>query len=189
MSPNPPDVEHLFALWDAAHPAGCIRLFFAEYEGKPLTGYLDIAFGKTLTQWKKGWTSTESQRNPNDMITCEALKWASEYGYLFYDFSAFDRQMAIAMLNGEPLTAEYERSRYAFFGRFGGSPRLLPEAKIYLPNPLLRLAYRVFFHKKIRQAETECEMTRALVSKSGLNLAERNIPAGNGMHTVRDGSS
>jgi hypothetical protein len=186
VDPNPPDVRHLFALWDAAHPAGCIRLFFAEYEGKPLTGYLDIAFGKTLTQWKKGWTSTESQRNPNDLITYEALKWGSEGGYQFYDFSAFDRQMGIAMLNGEPLTAEQERSRYMFFTRFGGSPRLLPKARVYFPNSIIRFAYGVFFHKKIRQAEQEYKMTRALVGNSGLNLADGTIPAGNGMYSMRE---
>jgi peptidoglycan pentaglycine glycine transferase (the first glycine) len=176
VAPNPPDVHHLFALWDAAYPAGCIRLFFAEYEGKPLTGYLDIAFGKTLTQWKKGWTSTESQRNPNDLITYEALTWANRNGYQFYDFSAFDREMGIAMLNGEPLTAEQERSRYVFFTRFGGSPRLLSEARVYFPNPLIRSAYRVFFSKKIRQAEKDCELTRALVGNSGLNLADGRTP-------------
>jgi CelD/BcsL family acetyltransferase involved in cellulose biosynthesis len=187
VAPNPPDVNHLFALWDAAHPAGCIRLFFAEYDGKPLTGYLDIAFGKTLTQWKKGWTSTESQRNPNDLITYEALQCASERGFLFYDFSAFDRQMGIAMLNGESLTAEQERSRYMFFTRFGGSPRLLPEARVYFPNPLIRSAYRVFFYKKIRQAEKDYKLTRTLAGNSGVNLADGVPPvAGNGVYSTCD---
>ena len=162
VDPNPPDVQHLFALWDAAYPAGCIRLYFADYEGKPLTGYIDIGFGKTLTQWKKGWTSTEGQRNPNDLGTYEALKWASGNGYRSYDFSAFDKKIAMALLNGEPLSAEQERTRHTFFIRFGGAPRLLPESRVYFPNPLLRLAYRVYFRNKIRQAEEEGKSTSGL---------------------------
>jgi peptidoglycan pentaglycine glycine transferase (the first glycine) len=172
VDPNPPDVRHLLALWDAAHPAGCIRLFFAEYEGKPLTGQIYIAFGKTVALWKKGWTCTESQRRPNDLSMYEALKWASRGGYQFCDFSAFGKQMAIAMLSGEPLSPEQERSRHMFHVRFGGSPRLLPEARVYFPNPLIRSAYRVLFYKKIRQAEEECKLGRGLVNNwDGLKLA------------------
>jgi len=164
VDPNPPDVQHLFALWDAAHPAGCIRLFFAEYEGKPLTGYIYIGFGKTLTAWKKGWTSTESDRNPNDLSMYDALKWACQSGYHHCDYCACDRKMALAILSGEPLSAEQARSRYMLFMRFGGGPRLLPEARVYFPNPLLRLAYRVYFHNRIRQAEEEGKLGRGLVN-------------------------
>ncbi len=172
VDPNPPDVRPLLALWDAAHPAGCIRLFFSEYEGKPLTGQICIAFGKTVTLWKKGWTCTESQRNPNDLSIYEVLKWASRDGYQSCDFSAFDKQMAIAMLSGEPLSLEQQRSRHMFHVRFGGDPRLLPEARVYFPNPLIRSAYGVFFYKKIRQAEEESKLGRGLVNNwDGLRLA------------------
>jgi hypothetical protein len=94
--------------------------------------------------------------------------------------------MGIAMLNGEPLTAEQERSRYMFFARFGGSPRLQPEARVYFPNPLIRFAYRVFFYKKIQQAEKDCLATRALAGKWGLNPAGGKNPAGEGMVSLRE---
>lgn len=172
VEPSPRAMSSLLALWDAAEPVGCIRLFFAEYEAKPLAGLLCITFGKTFTLWKKGWTSTEGHRHPNDLAHYEALKWASLSGYRFGDFTAFDKQMAIAMLSGKALSPEQERTRHMFSARFGGSPRLLPEARVYFPNPLIRLAYRVFFYKKIRQAEEECKLGRGLVNDwDGLKLA------------------
>jgi CelD/BcsL family acetyltransferase involved in cellulose biosynthesis len=164
VDPNPPDVSHLLALWDAASPSGCIKLFFAEYEGILLTGYVDISFGKTVTQWKKGWNFKEGQRNPNDLITYEALKRGSRTGYQSYDFASFDRQMAVAILEGRSLSAEQDRSRYVFFTRFGGGPRLLPEAQVYFPNPVIRSAYRVYFHKRIRQSGDEWKVGRGSVN-------------------------
>jgi hypothetical protein len=154
VQPNPPDMNHLAAFWNAAHPAGRTRLYFSEYEGNPLTGYLDIAFGKTLTQWKKGWNSTEGQRNPNDVSTHEALKWACANGYEFYDFCAFDKEMALAMIHGEPLSEEQQRSRYMFFTRFGGFPRLLPQSRVYFPSKLVRLAYRLRYKSRLDVAES-----------------------------------
>jgi CelD/BcsL family acetyltransferase involved in cellulose biosynthesis len=155
VDPNPPDARQFLALWDAAHPQGGIRLFFSEYEGTPVAGQMCLVFGKTVTLWKKGWSGTESQRNPNDLSVYEALKWASLGGYQFCDFSAFGKQMAIAMLNGEPLSPVDEHSRDMFHVRFGGSPRLLPEARVYFPNPVIRSAYQAYFHKKIRRAVRE----------------------------------
>ena len=173
VAPSPPDVSSLFALWDAAWPAGGIHLLFSEHEGKPLAALLCISFGKTFTLWKKGWTSTEGNLHPNDLVHYEALKLASRTGYQLCDFSAFDKQMGIAMLKGEPLSEEQEHSRHIFFTRFGGSPRLLPEAKVYFPNPLIRAAYRLFFHKKIRQAEKDYQLDRGLLPNwSELKLEE-----------------
>jgi hypothetical protein len=160
VKPNPRDVSSLLALWDAAEPGGCILLFFAEYEAKPLAGLLCIPFGNRFTLWKKGWSSTEGHRHPNDLAHYEALKWACLSGYRFGDFAAFDKQMAVAILSGKELSPEQERTRHIFNAHFGGRPRLLPAARVYFPNPLIRTAYRVFFHKKLRQAEEECKLGR-----------------------------
>ena len=54
VKPNPPDMNHLAAFWNAAHPAGRTRLYFSEYDGKPLTGYLDFAFGKDAQAMEEG---------------------------------------------------------------------------------------------------------------------------------------
>jgi len=162
VTPNPSDVRTILALWDAARPAGLVRLTFAEWEGKPLAGQVDICFGQTVTQWKKGWSSSEAKRFPNDLLTYRALQWATSSGFQFVDFPGFDRSMALAILNGESLTPEQEKSRYIFLVRMGGSPRFLPEARVYFANLIFRLSYRVIFNKEIRQAEDNFKLRDVL---------------------------
>jgi hypothetical protein len=151
-APNPADERPILALWDAAQPARCIRLTFAECDGKTLAGLVCILFGQTVSFWKKGWTSSDGQLHPNEALMHEMLKWASSRGYRFGDFCALDREMAVAMLRGDPLSPEQETSRHIFNVRLGGCPRLLPRARVYFPNSVIRLAYRAIFYKQIRLA-------------------------------------
>lgn len=153
VSPNPPDVGRFLALWDAAQFTASTRLFFAEYEGIPITGQFCIVFGGTVTFWKKGWNLTEDKRNPNDFLVYEVLKWASSSGYQSADFCAFDTDMAVAILKKDPLTEEQKNTRYMFLVRCSGKPHLLPEARVYFPNLIIRFAYSMIFYKKIRTAK------------------------------------
>ncbi|HVB58577.1 MAG TPA: GNAT family N-acetyltransferase [Candidatus Acidoferrales bacterium] len=159
-APVPADKRTMLALWDAAQAARCIRLTFAEQEGKPVAGLLSILFGQTASFWKKGWTSLDGHLHPNELLMQEMLEWSSARGYRFADFCAVDRGMAVAMLSGEPLSSEQEGSRHMFNIRFGGRPRLLPEARVYFPNPGIRLAYRAIYRKKIRQAGENYQLGR-----------------------------
>jgi hypothetical protein len=160
--PNPADERTLYALWDAARPAGCIRLTLAECEGRPLAGLICILFGGTASLWKKGWTSSDGERHPNELLIYESLRWANSCGYRLADVCAFDFGMALTMLRGEPLSPEQEVSRHTFHVRFGGSPQLLPEATVYFPNPLIRAAYRMILRKRLQQAKTKRELVRGV---------------------------
>jgi hypothetical protein len=151
-APNPADVRTILALWDAAQSARCIRLTFAEHAGKPLSGLVCILFGQTVNFWKKGWISTDTEVRPNEPLMHEMLRWASLRGYRFADFCAFDTEMAVTMLKGEPLSREQQSSRHLFNLRLGGYPRLLPKAQIYFPNAVFRLAYRAIFHKQLQES-------------------------------------
>jgi len=152
VAPAPADEKTMLALWDAAATTNNIRLTFAEHEGRELAGLVSILFGETVSLWKKGWTSSDGQLHPNELLMDETLRWACENRYRIADFCAFDKQMATAILNGRPLSEEQEKSRHTFNMRLGGAPRLLPKAMVYLPNPVFRFAYRSVFRKKIRQA-------------------------------------
>jgi len=149
VRPNPGNLRHLEALWDAAHPRGAIRLYFVESDGEPITGHLDVLFGQTLTFWKKGWNGTAKRLAPNDVCVYEGLRWASEAGYSRCDFASFDRDMAVSLINGEALTEQQAHSRYLIFIRIGGRPMLLPRAQVLLPNPLLRAGYRLRYSRQI----------------------------------------
>jgi peptidoglycan pentaglycine glycine transferase (the first glycine) len=160
--PNPPELKDLVALWDALSTSGCVRLYFAEYEGEPLSGHLDILFGKTATMWKMGGGPGDKALAPNDFIFHQGIQWACQNGYDCCDFAAFDRQMAVSILKGDSFTEEQLRSRYLFLTRFSGRPCLLPIALAYIPNRLLRSAYRLCFYKQLRNLETEARATQEL---------------------------
>jgi CelD/BcsL family acetyltransferase involved in cellulose biosynthesis len=148
--PNPSELRHLVALWDAARPRGAIRLHVVECDGGPVAGQLDVLFGKTVTFWKKGWNGAEKRLSPNDVCMYEGIRWASQAGYSLVDFASFDRTMAEGMIAGQALTEEQAQSRYVNFFRTGGRPMLLPRAQVYLQNWLLRAGYRLRY---LRQTE------------------------------------
>jgi len=160
--PAPANLQTLLALWDALQPEGGIRLTLAESQGKPLAGLVCIIFGQTVSFWKKGWTSSDGDKHPNELLMHEMLQWVCSNGYRYCDFCAFDRDMAIAMLNGIPFTADQERSRHVFNARLGGEPWFLPEAQIYFPNRVVRLVYGLVFGSKIRRAEKKAELNNQL---------------------------
>jgi peptidoglycan pentaglycine glycine transferase (the first glycine) len=172
--PNPGDVAFLYSLWDAAGPRDCIRLFLAEHGGVPLGGLLCIPFGRTVNAWKKGWSETESHQRPNELLNYECLRWAAENGFDCVDFGAFDDVMALAVLRGEPISERCKASRHFFNMRFGGRPMILPAAMIYIPNPLLRLAYRIVFSRKIRSA-VERRRKMDAVRQASLGRAEAAV--------------
>ena len=106
VKPNPATETPLHALWDAAHPKDCIRITFAECEGKTVAGMVWIRFGETITLWKKGWNSTAGECRPNEFLIYEGLKWANACGLKILDFVALDGRTAQALIKGEPLTEE-----------------------------------------------------------------------------------
>jgi hypothetical protein len=151
-SPNPSELSHLEALWDAASPSDNIQLFLAEYEGRILAGLLVIRFGATATLWKVGAAPPDKELKPNDSLYYQAIRWAHESGCRHCDFAAFDRRMALSILAEEPLSDEHLHSRFLFLTRFGGEPRLLPGALIYFPGWLVRAVYRFRFRRRLREA-------------------------------------
>ncbi|MFZ0631601.1 MAG: GNAT family N-acetyltransferase [Acidobacteriaceae bacterium] len=149
--PNPPELRHLEALWDAAAPSGNVQIFLAEYEGRVVAGLLAILFGETVTLWKVGAAPPDKEVKPNDLMYHEAIRWAHQQGYRQCDFAAFDRRMALAILNGESLSEEQQRTRFLFLTRFGGRPSLLPSAQVFFPNPLWRALYRSRYRRRLSE--------------------------------------
>jgi len=153
VKPQPSSADELRALWDAAYPGHFIRLTLAELAGEPVAGLVSLIFANTVTFWKKGWTTEEGSLRPNDLLMYEALKWSEAAGHQFCDYSALDRSIAIALIEGKPLSAEQEKSRHMFNIRLGGFPRVVPESRVYFPNPFVRRAYRIICARAIARLE------------------------------------
>ena len=141
-SPSPADVASMEAVWDAFEPTNQVKLFLAECEGELVAGLWCIGFGRRMVAWKRGWTGRYPERNPNQLVTYEAIRWAIEEGYEIFDFDAVDRALAEAVLRGEPLSVAQKRSRHFINLAFGARAVLLPESVVYFPNPLVRSVYR-----------------------------------------------
>jgi hypothetical protein len=145
VKPNPPTKEALQQLWLAFTEHDCLHMTFAEYNGEAVAGNLDIAFGKKVSLWKKGWNFKHADRYPNDLLYYESLHWACRNNYDHCDIGAFDRDLADAMQNGTPLTNAQKKSPNVFHLRFGGTPKILPPARIWIANPILRFGFENVF--------------------------------------------
>jgi lipid II:glycine glycyltransferase (peptidoglycan interpeptide bridge formation enzyme) len=145
--PSPSSVEALRQLWRVFSKRNCFRATFAEYNNEVIAGSLNIPFGKKVNLWKKGWNYKYPEQHPNHLLYYEILHWACSNKFDHCDFIAFQRSIADALQKGIPLSEAQEKSRHIFNLRFGGVPKILPPARLWIANPLLRFGYEnVFVH-------------------------------------------
>jgi len=73
-------------LWDELKPRGMLKMFMADFEGRPIAGILLTCMGERVI-YTYGASSNE-HRNvmPNHLIQWTAIRWAVENGYRIYDF-------------------------------------------------------------------------------------------------------
>jgi hypothetical protein len=144
VKPNPASLRALEVLWHNFHPTGNLRLTLAEVAERPVASLLCISFGDRVTLWKKGWNSEYGNLYPNDYLYHESLEWSWRQRYGVYDFGGLSLDMANALRNNNPLSEHQKSARDLFNLRFGGYPVLLPEARVWIPNALMRRGYRLF---------------------------------------------
>lgn len=73
------------ALWQHLAPPGYLKLFLAEYQGRPLSAILLFCMGDRAI-YTYG-ASSDEHRNlmPNHLIQWHAMRWAQQAGYRIYD--------------------------------------------------------------------------------------------------------
>jgi hypothetical protein len=145
VKPNPPTEKSLRKLWLTFSRHNCLRVTFAEYNQEVIAGVINIVFGAKVNMWKKGWNFKYPDCRPNDLLFYETLHWACSNKFNNCDCIAFDRSIADAMQIGQPLSDIQQKSLHIFNLQFGGIPKLLPPARIWIANPLLRLFYEKVF--------------------------------------------
>ena len=148
-APNPSNVILFGKLWESFHQDGHCRLTIAEHEGTVLAGLFCLIYGDRLTLWKKGWSGRDPGLKPNAILYAEAISWAHRNGFAWCDFAGLSRDIAEHLTAGKPLTKAQTQSRDMFNIRFGGIPKLLPEAAIYIKSKVMRHAYSFLNHLNI----------------------------------------
>lgn len=85
-------------LWRILEPAGMLKMFIAEFEGRMIAGILCTAMGNRVI-YNFGASSSE-HRNvmPNHLVQWHAIRWAADKGHHVYDFRGVS-----PIRNGEPL--------------------------------------------------------------------------------------
>jgi lipid II:glycine glycyltransferase (peptidoglycan interpeptide bridge formation enzyme) len=147
FSPEPE--SYYLALWDVLYPRGHLKLFFAEYNGEPISAALVILFGNTAVYKRGAWSGIHGNLHPNEGLHWGIIQWAQTHGYRYYDFEGIDREGAKAILRGEKLPDSLLNTTTRFKLKFGGQPILLPGVYSYLYNPVLRWSYNTIFRKMV----------------------------------------
>ena len=141
-TPNPASLDALRRLWRIFSPSKSIRLTLVEREGHAPAALLCLLFGNRVSLWKEGWDGSQPHWHAGALLEEATFEWAHANGYTLCDICGISRSTALHLLSGKAVTAGAISSRDLFNVRFGGYPKLLPPALVYLPNPVLRWGYR-----------------------------------------------
>ena len=121
---------------------------------------LAVGFGKIVWAKRFGWSGAQRKRYPNEGLLWATMQWAKAQGYHWFDQDGVKWEAAEALANDEPIPESAKKSASYFKLGFGGQPLLLPEAHIYLYNPILRLGYTSLFPRLARWPVTKKLITR-----------------------------
>ena len=126
---------------------GNTKIFFATYNEEIVSTLLLVNFGDTVIYKKGGWTGNYKDLHPNELLHWEAIKWAKNQGYQYYDFEGILPEAAIAIQQEGTLPKQFESTLTRFKLGFGGDVTFYPIAFDIFYNPILRWIYLTLFAK------------------------------------------
>jgi peptidoglycan pentaglycine glycine transferase (the first glycine) len=101
-------------------------LLLAEHEGEVLSGAVIVGYGDTVVYKMGGWSGDSTAPRPNELMHWQAMQWAKERGYRYYDLDGISPSVARAVLAGEELPESGHRGPTFFKLGFGGEVALFP---------------------------------------------------------------
>jgi lipid II:glycine glycyltransferase (peptidoglycan interpeptide bridge formation enzyme) len=143
-------------VWRVFEPRGCIKLFIAELDGHPIAALLALTVGNTVTYWRGAWAGEHGALHPNEALHWNAILWAKQRGFRWYDLDGIEVTQAKGLareLPGEKLC----RADTSFKLGFGGDYRVSPGASEYIANPALRWASSAVFSATARHVMARIE--------------------------------
>jgi lipid II:glycine glycyltransferase (peptidoglycan interpeptide bridge formation enzyme) len=135
VSPTPPERDFFENLWRVFAPRGWVRIFLAEVDGQPVAGNLVFAFGDTARIWKAGWSGEFADRRPNNLVQWEAMRWAKQNGFRYFDPMGIERPLAEQLLTGANIDWAGIAGPSNFKIGYGGAPVVLPETLYRFLSP------------------------------------------------------
>jgi hypothetical protein len=150
VAPNPSNAGSIRAISEEFCTEGGVGsaswagFLLAECDGRVLAGVLLIRFGDCLSLWKKGVALDAGRAQPNRLLDFEAMKWGHQTGARRYELVGLDREVATQLLAHTPRASVPMNSSDYYKLHFGGTPVLLPEAKVWTPSFFGRFTYGAF---------------------------------------------
>ncbi len=139
ISPTPSEKDFFENLWNVFAPRGLIRIFLAEVHQQPVAAILVFCFGDTARVWKAGWNGEYGDRRPNNLLYWEAIVWAKQNGFRYFDLMGIERALAEQLLSGSPIDWTRIAGPDNFKIGYGGVPLVIPETCYRMMSPLPRL--------------------------------------------------
>jgi lipid II:glycine glycyltransferase (peptidoglycan interpeptide bridge formation enzyme) len=149
-------LDYYVAVWRVFEPRGCIKLFVAELNGVPLAALLALTVGNTVTYWRGAWAGEHGALHPNEALHWNAMQWAKQRGFHWYDLDGIEVTQAKGLarqMPGEKLS----RADTSFKLGFGGDYRVSPGASEFIANPALRWASSAVFSATARNVMARIE--------------------------------
>lgn len=142
VSSNIPGETFLESLWDAFAPDGHLRLLLAEHHGVAVSALILVAAGGWVRAWRIGWSGDGERLYPNHILYWEAIRWAKENGYRYFDVSGIDLVDAQELLAGRARSAPFKCAITYSKVSLGGTIMLLPGEYCLFPHPVVNFLYR-----------------------------------------------
>ena len=131
----PVPAEDYFAhLLRVMAPGGHAKVFLAEFDGRPVSAALVIAFGRLVSYKRGAWSGRDGHLKANELLQWAVIRWAKRAGYRYYDLEG------IALPDSTGGHRDF-RSVSAFKMGFGGNVVVSPGAYERIRNPVLRQCY------------------------------------------------
>jgi hypothetical protein len=118
------------AQWQALAPSGSVAILLARDHREAVAGLWLSRFGDVVTLRLSGWNAVGTRaKHVNEALRWAGIRWTRSVGARMFDFGAFDRGVAEAVLRGEPLPKAFAGTHNSFKLGFNPVPVLLPKAQ------------------------------------------------------------
>lgn len=147
VSPTPPEKDFFQNLWALFAPRGWVRIFLAEIAGRPVAALWVFSFGDSARVWKAGWSGEFADSRPNNLLYWEAIRWAKQNGFRWFDLVGIERPLGQQLLAGAAIDWANVAGPSNFKIGYGGEPMVLPETCYRFLNPPAQLFLRAGGHR------------------------------------------
>ncbi len=115
---KPPIPLKLFEnLYNFGYPH--VKLRLAVKDDKPIAGLITFEYGKGIFRWMNASLKAYLKYYPNDLLDKEAIEYACEKGYKYYDFGASGSLEGVRKFKERFGSERVEIKRYIVLSRFG----------------------------------------------------------------------